>query len=42
MMRIWSLDIPHLFFDREGVIKSIYIGELTQVEMEKHVKAIVK
>ena len=30
------------FIDREGIIKSIYIGELTRDEMENRVKAILK
>jgi peroxiredoxin len=30
------------FIDREGVIKSIYIGELTRDEMEKQVKSVLK
>ena len=30
------------FIDREGVIKSIYIGEMTGVEMEKQVKLVLK
>ena len=30
------------FIDREGVIESIYIGELTREEMEKRVKQMLK
>ena len=30
------------FVDREGIIKSVYIGEMTKVEMEKQVKQILK
>ena len=30
------------FIDREGVIKSIYIGEMTREEMEKQVKSVLK
>jgi peroxiredoxin len=30
------------FIDREGVVKSIYIGEMTREEMEKQVKSVLK
>lgn len=37
------MDIPYSYFiDKDGVIQSIYIGEMTRVEMEKQVQLVLK
>jgi len=37
------MEMPYSYFvDRAGVIQSIYIGELSRVEMEKRVQLVLK